>query len=240
MTSDSNLPAPSIEGAFLSQTGYTLNYFRVKNFEKLQPKRQGKSAPWIRLYHTWNMDSAIGQLHDSHKAHYIGLLSIAHTENNQIPFDNKWIKKRGLFNSPVKLELFVKLGLIEILDNESVLTPEKKMPLGRGGEIEEGRVVCKKISKVVTKKNTLVEFYHDEFVRIFEINPDMDYGRDGQILKVLEEKYGCEKVKELITSFLTSKDKWVSGTDRSVTVFKSQVQKLLVGAIKNPADRMVI
>ena len=193
----------------------------MKNFEKLQPKRQGKTAPWIRLYHTWNLDSAVGQLHDSHKAHYIGLLSIAHTENNRIPFDNKWIKKRGLFNSPVKLELFVKLGLIEILDNKSVLQPKLKNPLGSGGEIEE--------IQEISKKNTLVEFYFDEFVRIFEIKPDMDYGRDGKILQVLASKHGEGKLKELVTKFLSSTDKWISGTDRSVVVFKSQVQKLLLG-----------
>lgn len=193
----------------------------MKNFEKLQPKRQGKTAPWIRLYHTWNLDSAVGQLHDSHKAHYIGLLSIAHTENNRIPFDNKWIKKRGLFNSPVKLELFVKLGLIEILDNESVLQPKLKKPLGSGGEIGE-------IQKI-SEKNTFVEFYFDEFVRIFKIKPEMDYGGDGKILQGLANKHGEEKLKELITKFLSSTDQWISSTDRSVKVFKSQVQKLLLG-----------
>ena len=198
-----------------------MKYFRVKNFEKLQPKRQGKTAPWIRLYHTWNMDSAVGQLHDSHKAHYIGLLSIAHTENNRIPFDNKWIKKRGLFNSPVKLELFVKLGLIEILDNESVLQPKLKKPLGSGGEIGE-------IQKI-SEKNTFVEFYFDEFVRIFKIKPEMDYGTDQKILQGLANKHGEEKLKELITTFLSSTDQWISSTDRSVKVFKSQVQKLLLG-----------
>lgn len=106
-----------------------MKWFKVKNFEKYQPSRNGKHAPWIRLYHSWNLDSAIGQLHDSHKAHFIGLLSIAHSENNQIPFDNKWIKKRGLFNSPVKLELFVELGLIEILDDKSEMDGETKIPI---------------------------------------------------------------------------------------------------------------
>ena len=167
------------------------------------------------------MDSAVGQLHDSHKAHYIGLLSIAHTENNRIPFDNKWIKKRGLFNSPVKLELFVKLGLIEILDNESVLQPKLKKPLGSGGEIGE-------IQKI-SEKNTFVEFYFDEFVRIFKIKPEMDYGTDQKILQGLANKHGEEKLKELITKFLSSTDQWISSTDRSVKVFKSQVQKLLLG-----------
>jgi hypothetical protein len=101
-----------------------LKFFEIKNFTKYQPRRNGKNAPWIRLYHGWNQDSAIGQLHDSHKAHYIGLLSIAHTENNRIPYDAKWIKMRGCFSSPVKLEVFMELGLIAFLDDKASLDTE--------------------------------------------------------------------------------------------------------------------
>ena len=96
-----------------------MKYFRVKNFDKYQPKRNGKNAPWIRLYHGWNLDAKVGNLHDSHKSHWIGILSMAHTEDNRVPFNNKWVKKRGLFGSPVKLEMFVELGLIEILDDKA-------------------------------------------------------------------------------------------------------------------------
>ena len=104
-----------------------MKWFKVKNFEKYQPKRNGKNAPWIRLYHNWNHDSAIGQLHDSYKAHWIGLLSIAHTENNQIPYDPVWIKRRGCFGSNVKLELFEELGLIEILGDKIEKEGETKI-----------------------------------------------------------------------------------------------------------------
>lgn len=76
---------------------------------------------------------------------------------------------------------------------------------------------------------TLVNFYHDEFVRIFKIKPEMDYDEDGKILQGLANKHGEEKLKELIIKFLSSTDQWISSTDRSVKVFKSQVQKLLLG-----------
>ena len=76
---------------------------------------------------------------------------------------------------------------------------------------------------------TLINFYQKEFFRILEIKPDMNFGRDGQILQGLANKHGDEKLKELVTKFLSSADKWISGTDRSVVVFKSQVQKLLLG-----------
>ena len=74
--------------------GTIMDYFRVRNFEKYQPKRKTKHAPWVCLYVNWINDWAIGQLHDSHKAHWIGLICVAHTTNNQIPYDAVWIKKR--------------------------------------------------------------------------------------------------------------------------------------------------
>lgn len=94
-----------------------MRYFRVKNFDKDQPMRQLKSAPWIRLYANWNNDWAIGQLVDSHKAHFIGLLLIAHATDNKVPWDSRWIKKQIQAKSNVKLDVFEKLVLIEILDN---------------------------------------------------------------------------------------------------------------------------
>ena len=73
----------------------------------------------------------------SYKAHWVGLLSIAHTENNRIPYDPVWIKRRCIFNSPVKLDVFIELGLIEILDNKSVSVSEQKSPIGSIGRVEE-------------------------------------------------------------------------------------------------------
>ncbi|MBT5631647.1 MAG: hypothetical protein HOJ13_02860 [Nitrospina sp.] len=116
-------------------------HFRVKNFEKYQPKRNGKHAPWIRLYHTWNLDPAIGQLCDSHKAHWLGLVCIAHATDNKIPWDSAWIKKRGCFNSNVKLDIFVNLGLIEILCNTDEMGGELKKPLERKKEKEKKKYI---------------------------------------------------------------------------------------------------
>ena len=101
-----------------------------------------------------------------------------------------------------------------------------KFPLEVDVEVEVENPLCE--SGNFTGK-TLVNFYHDEFVRIFKIKPEMDYDGDGKILQGLANKHGEEKLKELITKFLSSTDQWISGTDRSVRVFKSQVQKLLLG-----------
>lgn len=131
-----------------------MKHFRVKNFEKYQPKRNGKHAPWIRLYHTWNLDPAVGQLCDSHKAHWIGLMCIAHATDNEIPWDSKWIKKRGCFDSNVNLEKFEKLGLIEILCNTDGKHGQPKKPIERKREkgekeknIQEGECEIEKAFK---------------------------------------------------------------------------------------------
>ena len=205
-----------------------MKYFRVKNFEKYQPNRKEKSAPWIRLYASWNNDWAIGQLVDSHKAHFTGLLLIAHATNNQIPWDSKWIKAQIQARSNVKIEVFEKLGLIESLETNKKTDKKNTTP--------ENSRVENRIDEVVTG-SSLINFYHDEFFKIYKIKPVINGGKDGSILKGLEKLHGADKVKGLITQFLLSRDEWVAGTDRSIGVFKSQVQKLLVGKLKDPHNR---
>jgi hypothetical protein len=205
-----------------------VKYFRVKNFEKYQPNRKEKSAPWIRLYASWNNDWAIGQLADSHKAHFTGLLLMAHATNNQIPWDSKWIKSQIQAKSNVKIEVFEKLGLIESLETNKKTDKKNTTP--------ENSRVENRIDEVVTG-SSLINFYHDEFFKIYKIKPVINGGKDGSILKGLEKLHGADKVKGLITQFLLSRDEWVAGTDRSIGVFKSQVQKLLVGKLKDPHNR---
>jgi hypothetical protein len=211
-------------------------YFRVKNFEKLQPKRNGKNAPWIRLYANWMMDSAVSQLGDTAKAHWIGIISVAHTESNRIPYDPVWIKRRCIFNSPVKLDVFIKLGLIEILDNKSVSVSEPKMPIGSIGRVEEKRVVIQDENINVPdewKNETLVQHYRKEFKRVFGEFPDMNYSRDGAILKGLAKDRGVAKVKQWLTTFMDSDDQFCGATGRSILVFKSQINKLITGTLKD-------
>ena len=212
-----------------------MKYFKIKNFEKYQPKRKGKTAPWIRLYAHWNNDWAIGQLVDSHKAHFTGLLLVAHATNNQIPWDTKWLKTQIQASSNVKIEVFEKLGLIEVLDNIDETQEEKKVPEGRG---EEKRGVDMrsetqkkpKVKKTDAKKETLVSFYFEEFERVFKKKIEMNFGRDGKILQGLEERHGTELVKNLITKFMEINDpNFINGTGRDVPLFRTSFNKLNIG-----------
>lgn len=211
-----------------------MRHFRICNFEKYQPLRKGKTAPWIRLYASWNNDWAIGQLVDSHKAHFTGLLLVAHATNNHIPADSKWLKTQIQASSNVKIEVFEKLGLIEFLDNKKISKEKKQSSDKRGVEKKgvESQSETQKDSK--PKKETLISFYTDEFKRIFKNTPDINFARDGKILKGLEDTHGTEKVKAMITQLLTTQDKWVATTGRTVVVLKSQVNKLLIGSTGNP------
>ena len=211
-----------------------MRHFRICNFEKYQPLRKGKTAPWIRLYASWNNDYAIGQLVDSHKAHFTGLLLIAHATNNHIPADSRWLKTQMQASSNVKIEVFEKLGLIEFLDNKKISKEKKQSSDKRGVEKKgvESQSETQKDSEL--KKETLISFYMDEFKRVFKETPDMKFKEDAAILKGLEKTHGTEKVKYMITKLLTSKDSWIATTGRNVKVLKSQVNKLLIGSKGNP------
>ena len=210
-----------------------MRYFKVKNFDKLQPKRNGKNAPWIRLYANWMMDSKMGQLGDTAKAHWIGLLCIAHTEDNQIPYDPIWIKRRGLFNSPVKLETFLELGLIEILGNKSVSKSKQKKPVVREKErvVSIGRIdICDGDEKPSPSGvQQALDFYHKHFLKTFEIKPMIDGGKDGALLKKVINHYGLDTTLELLKKFIESKDEFIKGTGRTIGVFYKVINKLLVG-----------
>jgi len=211
-----------------------MRHFRICNFEKYQPLRKGKTAPWIRLYASWNNDWAIGQLVDSHKAHFTGLLLIAHATNNHIPADSRWLKTQMQASGNVKIEVFEKLGLIEFLDDKKI-SKEKKQSSDKRGVDKKGEELRSETQKdSELKKETLISFYMDEFKRVFKETPDMKFKEDAAILKGLEKTHGTEKVKYMITKLLTSKDSWIATTGRNVKVLKSQVNKLLIGSSGNP------
>lgn len=179
-------------------------WFRVKNFEKYQPKRNGKHAPWIRLYHTWNLDPAIGQLHDSQKAHYLGIVCIAHSTDNQIPWDSKWIKRRGCFSSNVNLDIFEKLGLIEILcnngekDSEPEMQGERKRKKEKKKDIGEEQNAPRPLSPTFKVE----KFWKDLYWQKHRTKPDMSPAKDRTIIKSLIETHGVGKVMSKVPNHI--------------------------------------
>ena len=103
-----------------------MEYFRVKNFDKYQPKRKTKHQPWVCLHANWTQDWAVTQLHDSYKAHWACLICTAHTTDNRIPYDPIWIKRQHNLNTNVDLKVFEKLGLIELWGAKNEIPQKEK------------------------------------------------------------------------------------------------------------------
>ena len=202
-----------------------MRYFRVKNFDTYQPMRHGKYAPWIRLYASWNNDWAIGQLVDSHKAHFIGLLLIAHATDNKIPWDSGWIKKQIQAKSNVKLDVFEKLGLIEILDNNDEKI-KKQNDLEKRGEEKKKDIENKNTQNEKHYDNQMLNFYKNTYKKKFGTDVLIKWEKDRKLLKEAVDLYGEEKTKELIAAFFDMNDAWVNNNGRGVNIFHSQLNKL--------------
>ena len=109
------------------------------------------------------------------------------------------------------------------------------MPIGSiGSEVEKVVIRDENINVPDEWKNeTLVQHYRKEFKRVFGEYPDMNYSRDGAILKGLAKDRGVAKVKQWLTTFMDSDDQFCGATGRSILVFKSQINKLITGTLKD-------
>ena len=177
-----------------------MKYFSVKNFDKYQPKRRGKNVPWIRLYVNWMNDWAIGQLKDSEKAHYAGLLCIASRTDNRIQRDPVWIKRQLQATSNVNLEKFETLGLTEVL-GDHVETPKIKTVRERKGDNgKEKKGVSQKSCdppptvKEISDTTKAIRSWKAEYEKQIGKPPDMSHGKDQAIMKSLVDKHGLEGV----------------------------------------------
>ena len=152
------MPEKSISN-FIIENGETdrMRYFKVKNFEKYQPKRRTKHQPWVCLYVNWTQDWAVTQLHDSYKAHWACLVCTAHTTDNRIPYDPVWIKRQHNLNTNVDLKVFEKLGLIELWDAKTEIQQNEKST--------ENRVKEKKVkeSKAFSYDIKLVALFDEDW-----------------------------------------------------------------------------
>ena len=179
-------------------------FFRVKNFDKYQPKRLNKHQPWICLYVDWSNDWAVMQLHDSYKCHWLALICTAHTTDNRIPYDSKWIKTQHGLRTPVKLEVFEKLGLIEIIDPLCEIAQEpienNKSPKIKENKVKENKYEAHKI-----------ELFEDDWRRL----PRKD-GNKKKALKHWMESVGKDiaKMHPLFRKKLTCFCKSVAGREK--------------------------
>jgi hypothetical protein len=73
-----------------------------------------------------------------------------------------------------------------------------------------------------------IDFYFRAFRTRFGMDPIIDGGKDGMLIKSLLSKITLDELKELAEDFLESDDEFIQKSGYTIGVFKSQIQKLRV------------
>ena len=79
---------------------------------------------------------------------------------------------------------------------------------------------------------TFIDFYFEEFKARFGKPPIIEGGKDGNLIKRLLKDITLEDLKDLLTKFFDSTDKFILGSGYTIGVFKSQINKLQIGPVK--------
>ena len=103
--------------------------FSVKNWEAFQHYKD-RNPPWIKLHNCLLDDYDFECLPDATKSHLLCIWMLASRTNNEMVYDNSWVKRKIGANSSVDLDLLVSAGFIELQgmeqDASKVLVSEEK------------------------------------------------------------------------------------------------------------------
>lgn len=104
--------------------------------------------------------------------------------------------------------------------------------LERFGLIEK---IVSRETKPVKGKNpdikVALDYYHDRFLAKFNEKPDIKGAKDATILGRVLGSYGLEKTKHMIDVFLASDDTFIANSGRTLGVFSSVINKLLLNTV---------
>ncbi|MAR93339.1 MAG: hypothetical protein CML06_21055 [Pseudomonadales bacterium] len=97
-----------------------MEFFQVCNWRELQHYKD-RAPPWIKLYNHLLENYEFSLLADQEKFHLLGIYLLASRQNNKLPMDPGWIKKKIDADSEVNLHKLIELGFIElILDSDAI------------------------------------------------------------------------------------------------------------------------
>jgi len=88
-----------------------MDYINVVNWEKFQHYKD-RDPPWIKLYNSLLDDYEYGCLQDDSKLLLISLFLLAGRNENKIPMDNEWIRKRAMITNEINLDPLLSAGFI--------------------------------------------------------------------------------------------------------------------------------
>ena len=107
-----------------------MEYFTITNLEKYQHYSDRPNI-WIKWYQKSLSDYKFGQLRDSERWLFVGIIMIAVETNNNIPKDAKWLYKRlcygcrrGSNRVAIGLQKMIDLGLIQV--KNAIIEVERK------------------------------------------------------------------------------------------------------------------
>jgi len=85
------------------------------------------------------------------------------------------------------------------------------------------------------KKTILCEpqkFFYTSYKQAFDKEYFANFGKDGKLFKALQKMFDVPRLKELITCFFASSDKFIKESDYSTGVFYSQINRLNKGVVR--------
>jgi hypothetical protein len=109
--------------------------FSVKNWEAFQHYKD-RNPPWIKLHNHLLDDYDFECLPDATKSHLLCIWMLASRTNNEMIYDNSWVKRKIGANSSVDLDLLLSVGFIELQGMEQDASKVLVLEEERRGEAE--------------------------------------------------------------------------------------------------------
>jgi len=94
--------------------------------------------------------------------------------------------------------------------------------------------IRKDLSAAPTNRPALLDLYHDGFVTRFGQKPLITPGKDGRLLKVVEDSHGYGVARQLLEWFFRIRDPFINNSSYSVGVFYAVFNRLVT--TYRPAD----
>jgi len=76
------------------------------------------------------------------------------------------------------------------------------------------------------------KFFYTSYRQAFDKEYFANFGKDGKLFKALQKMFDVPRLKELITCFFASSDKFIKESDYSIGVFYSQINRLNKGVVR--------
>ena len=153
-------------------------------------------------------------------------------------------------DSPINLYRFNKdFDSWKPLPKKGIVSPKKVPPVtllgtevspfwGHTKENIQKKLLQKKILRSANPEiKEFLTHYSKEFKIHLGTDPVIEWGKDGAIIKNLLKIIPVNDLKTLLERFFSSEDKFIIKSGYTIGIFKSQINKLKIGKVKNQGLR---